>query len=584
LDIVSDLLALLQGGTGNRISFERSRLKVEGYFTAPHRFAASQILRVVACLRLIGETIPKLKGVIGQSIAEGLQAERRAFILSIASLYASEVALLSLLSTVGGAKCERIAACAYICDVIRAESDEESVINTLALTQNHGNPVIAAIGGDLLRLGIAVFIEFIKEWVIYGRLDDPYSEFFISKSEKKVESSDWWISKFVVISQRIPLFLVDEKLIAKIVSGGRAWNFVRKFKTLQSEIPSEGVFEGKQFSLQLVPVFSDEAMRNAMRIMTEYVWLAGHVRALHDFILFFRGDFASALFRNLNSDRRGDTLNLLLIPLQSCTNGISYTNRVTGERLTDRIDLQIKSIVDQTSMRLSYKVDSPLDSVFDPESMVNYRRLSQLLWKLKCCEYRLTANWKKARHQLLLSIIGNDGGLSRRQNIVRHKLLTTVRALNEFVSTDVVLASGKELESWISKVSDFDDLVKRHRIHVNGLMKGTLLATDFIEHYNALGLLTETMNRYADLEDEIEGIIEKMIDDIEDAENFDEDGDRYMKRIRDDLADAAFHVSQLNSEFDDRLEALFALASRKDSPSELQRLELRLMFCMSRSH
>jgi hypothetical protein len=259
---------------------------------------------------------------------------------------------------------------------------------------------------------------------------------------------------------------------------------------------------------------------------------------------------------------------------------VIYTNRITGEKLTDRIDLQIKTALDQTSMRLSYKVDSPLDTLFDPESVRNYGRLSQFLWRLKCCEYHLTANWKKARHQTVLTLVGDDSGLARRQIAVRHKLLTTIRALNEFFSTDVVLASGRGLEASIAEASDIDTLIKKHHLHVNGLMKGTFLSNDSLEHHNAIGLLIETINLYADLEDEIEETINRMLDEIESAENFEEEGDAFIRRIRNELADEAFQISQVNHEFDDRLDAVYRLTARRDAPTELQRLEVRLQFCI----
>ena len=581
-EIVSDLLVLLQGGCGNKISAVDGKFAIEGQITPPHAYAVQQIMRIVLCLNLIDSTVADMKGVVGQAIGEGLLKEKRNFVVKMAGIRASETSLLSLLGFVCGTDYERLLACGYLCNIIRVDADEISVINSLAMSQDHGNPTIQKIGHDLLAMGIRILIEFIRDWVVYGRLDDPYREFFIAKSEGKVESWDWWNSKYTVVSQRIPQFLVDEELIAKIVSGGRAWNFIRKFKSVESGIVSEGCFEGKEFNMSLVNVFSAEAMKNTMKIMMDYVWIPGHLRTLNDFVLFFRGDFAVSLFTTINSERRSEALNALLIPLQSCTNGLYYTNKTTGEKLTDRIDLQMKSSYNETSVKLSYTVDSPLNFVFDPESMANYRRLSQLLWKFKCCEYHLTANWKRKKHQTVLAIVGEDNGLSRTLSSVRHKMLTTVRALNEFISTDIVLSNGKDLMESLSSIHDLDTLITKHRMHVNTLMRGTLLANDFLEHQNALGLLIETINKYADLEDEIESIIDRMLDDIEHAENFDEEGDAFIQRIHEELADAKYQVYLVNSDFEERVEKLHALTSRKDAPNELRRLNIRLAFCMPR--
>jgi hypothetical protein len=50
------------------------------------------------------------------------------------------------------------------------------------------------------------------------------------------------------LSPRIPVFLVDENIIAEIVASGRAWNFVRKFKSIERGIPNKGNYGGKELS------------------------------------------------------------------------------------------------------------------------------------------------------------------------------------------------------------------------------------------------------------------------------------------------------------------------------------------------
>jgi hypothetical protein len=90
-------------------------------------------------------------------------------------------------------------------------------------------------------------------------------------------------------------------------------------------------------------MFYSEAMRCAMRILLESVWISGHLRMLHDSILSFRGDLASRLFDILTNERESEALNPRIIPLQAYSTGTIYTNRLTGKKLADRIDFQIKT-------------------------------------------------------------------------------------------------------------------------------------------------------------------------------------------------------------------------------------------------
>jgi len=44
---------------------------------------------------------------------------------------------------------------------------------------------------------------------------------------------------------------------------------------------------------------------------------------------------------------------------------------------------------------LEYKVDAPIDTVLDPDSMVQYLRLFNHLWKMKRIENTLTKGWMR---------------------------------------------------------------------------------------------------------------------------------------------------------------------------------------------
>lgn len=44
---------------------------------------------------------------------------------------------------------------------------------------------------------------------------------------------------------------------------------------------------------------------------------------------------------------------------------------------------------------LEYKVDAPIDTVLDPDSMIQYQRLFNHLWKMKRVEGVLTAGWSR---------------------------------------------------------------------------------------------------------------------------------------------------------------------------------------------
>jgi gamma-tubulin complex component 3 len=60
---------------------------------------------------------------------------------------------------------------------------------------------------------------------------------------------------------------------------------------------------------------------------------------------------------------------------------------------------------------LVYKVDAPIDTVLDPDAMIQYQRLFNHLWKMKRVDSELTSGWtrlSRARKQFAGSLPGTS--------------------------------------------------------------------------------------------------------------------------------------------------------------------------------
>jgi hypothetical protein len=112
------------------------------------------------------------------------------FILAISGITFPDRSILSLLSVIRGRIGERIFINVVIYRAILNNSDGESVIKWVALAENHGKQIVENIVADLLRLGIAVLVNFIKELVIHGRLNDLHRDFLVARNDSKGETWD----------------------------------------------------------------------------------------------------------------------------------------------------------------------------------------------------------------------------------------------------------------------------------------------------------------------------------------------------------------------------------------------------------
>ena len=71
-----------------------------------------------------------------------------------------------------------------------------------------GNPYIQALLNRILKYVLVPLIHFIKRWIYYGEINDPYEEFFI-KENLQIKNEKLWRYKYTVDVDMIPKFLDD---------------------------------------------------------------------------------------------------------------------------------------------------------------------------------------------------------------------------------------------------------------------------------------------------------------------------------------------------------------------------------------
>ena len=62
---------------------------------------------------------------------------------------------------------------------------------------------------------------------------------------------------------------------------------------------------------------------------------------------------------------------------------------------------------------LEYKVDAPIDTVLDQETMIMYLKIFAHLWKMKRVEGSLSNGWMRAGHAAQRAVPGEDGEVRR---------------------------------------------------------------------------------------------------------------------------------------------------------------------------
>lgn len=148
---------------------------------------------------------------------------------------------------------------------------------------------------------------------------------------------------------------------------------------------------------------------------------------------------------------------------------------------------------------LEYKVDSPVNTVLDADSMMNYLKIFNHLWKIKRVESALSVAWMRTAggSRTFLRLPGANilpwvpmnrtktSSLVLDLNFQWHKIrlvmaemIHFVRQTQAYCQVEVIGCSWEALHQFIQqKKGDLDSLIDAHRSYLDRIVKKVLLLT-----------------------------------------------------------------------------------------------------------
>jgi len=147
---------------------------------------------------------------------------------------------------------------------------------------------------------------------------------------------------------------------------------------------------------------------------------------------------------------------------------------------------------------LEYKVDPPLDTVIDPDSMVKYLKLFNHLWQMKRIEGTLSQSWmriaggartflripgtlihcfKIGLHAHLRHILELDPSWHQIR-VVMAEMIHLIRQMQAYCQLEVIECSWTTLVEFLSKrEGDLDAMIEAHKSYLGRLVKKIMLLT-----------------------------------------------------------------------------------------------------------
>jgi gamma-tubulin complex component 3 len=143
---------------------------------------------------------------------------------------------------------------------------------------------------------------------------------------------------------------------------------------------------------------------------------------------------------------------------------------------------------------LEYKVDAPIDTVLDPESMIKYQKLFNHLWKMRRVEGALSTGWMRIAggSRTFLRVPGKlsvfyptcsadtvtkDLEFEWHQiRIVMAEMIHFIRQIQAYCQLEVIACSWKILIDFLNKKEgDLDAMINAHSSYLDRMVKKVLL-------------------------------------------------------------------------------------------------------------
>ena len=143
---------------------------------------------------------------------------------------------------------------------------------------------------------------------------------------------------------------------------------------------------------------------------------------------------------------------------------------------------------------LEYKVDAPIDTILDPDSMVKYLKLFNHLWRLKRMESTLSQGWMRiaGASRTFLRLPGKLAPFANASDaqwafldleydwhqirIVMAEMIHFVRQMQTYCQLEVIACSWKILTEFVQKrEGDLDAMIEAHRSYLDRMVKKVFL-------------------------------------------------------------------------------------------------------------
>ncbi|KAJ8515053.1 hypothetical protein ONZ45_g7474 [Pleurotus djamor] len=404
-----------------------------------------------------------------------------------------------------------------------------ALVNLIHGYTENGDPFVRKFTDQLLEDVSMPFFSTLHKWLFSGELHDPFAEFFVAMDPSLSQaqfthpsslsggiaqlSSDGgfggplhdpedlgadrevgaklWETKYQFQKQMLPTF-VGEIFGKKIFSTGKSLNFIRYSCHDSDWVATREKMNSTGGTLKYSDIAGLERSIDAayqvasgrlFDIFLDKFRLLDHLKALKQYLLLGHGDFADQLMDALAPSLRRPANTLYRHNLTATLETAIRSSNAQHDppdvlrRLDARMLEYSHGEIGWDVFTLEYKVDPPLDTVVDADSMVKYLQLFSHLWQMKRVEGALSTGWTRASKDVKSFLRIPDLQPEWHQiRAVLAEMIHFVRQTQAYCQLEVIECSWKDLVDFLNKKDgDLDAMIDAHRSHLDRMSRQIFL-------------------------------------------------------------------------------------------------------------
>ncbi|KAI8614025.1 gamma-tubulin complex component protein [Chytriomyces sp. MP71] len=387
---------------------------------------------------------------------------------------------------------------------------------------------------DLLNAANAVLGRFLVAWCVYGKIADPFKEFFVASVSVKVADSfhrsakNRWQSEFTLVDTLVPSF-IPHNVAQDVLFVGKAVSAIQESSTRKASI-ADSLVESSISELSILvksadfkPLEFQVALKRIKKVVAKILWevvvvdenLLQHLEACRNYFLMGRGDFYITFIEEVEKLCLAAAARLSIVTEQDLTLLVMRVSRMLGAGGTSSIvggvgsvaedsllrNFRVRKVGEKESqsqnaslysgafigvpIRLEYNVKWPLDLIFSQKDMVKYNDIFSFLIFLKRTQMRLQRLWASMKGKRSGRMgEGQDGSDAW---ALRQSMMYFVDSVWSYVQMDVLAAEYHKLLRAITQPSydsatasvlstpDFEDIQAAHSQFLDACLAGCFL-------------------------------------------------------------------------------------------------------------